>query len=148
MQVNYCLVHLITYITHSRSTFATRPHGSSGSGDPGLVRLGGCGGESACQLLCGGRTGRGRGVHLGIPRTGGQALRKRGLIPTFCVNCLQNCILSMGLTGPLMTLLMLIIQVSIQIILSHLMHKKHTRFRLVGRQIRRQSHVAVHPLSL
>lgn len=65
---NHCL---LTYITNFHP-FVIRPHGSSFSGDPGLVKLAGRGGKSACQLFCGWRTERGRRVHLGIPRTTGE----------------------------------------------------------------------------
>lgn len=56
---------------------ATRPHGSAYPSHRGLIQLGDTRGESAGQLLRGGRAGCGRGVLLGIPWTGGQTLGER-----------------------------------------------------------------------
>lgn len=59
------------------STLATRPHGSTYPGHWGLTQLSDSGGESAGQLHRGGRAGRGCGVLLGIPWTGGQIFGER-----------------------------------------------------------------------
>lgn len=63
-------------LTNQSFSCVIRSHGSSSSGGTGLIEHGGCGNEPAHHLHSGGRTGRERRVHLGIPRTAGQTQLK------------------------------------------------------------------------
>ncbi|XP_043983236.1 platelet-derived growth factor receptor-like protein isoform X2 [Gambusia affinis] len=62
------VLHCVATLGNLRQS-STKPHGSSYSSDPGIIKLGGCGGQPACGLQCRWRTRRFHRVQLGIPRT-------------------------------------------------------------------------------